>query len=58
MLDLDGADRDALVALVLAHAGAAFYHHLFQNDDTLKRMLPRRRVSSSPLPKEPSNDVV
>jgi cytochrome b561 len=48
-----------LVALVLAHAGAAFYHHLFQSDDTLKRMLPRRRqASSSPLPEEPSNDAV
>jgi cytochrome b561 len=48
-----------LVALVLAHAGAAFYHHLFQNDDTLKRMLPgRRRASSSPLPEETSNDVM
>lgn len=29
-----------LLALVLAHAAAAFYHHLFQNDDTLRRMLP------------------
>jgi cytochrome b561 len=32
-----------LVALVALHAGAAFYHHLFQRDDTLMRMLPRRR---------------
>lgn len=47
-----------LVALVLAHAGAAFYHHLFQNDDTLRRMLPSRRRASSPLPKESSNDAV
>ncbi|MDH7453406.1 cytochrome b [Luteimonas composti] len=31
-----------LVALVAAHAGAAFYHHLFQRDDTLLRMLPAR----------------
>jgi len=29
-----------LLLLVLAHAGAAFYHHLFQGDDTLRRMLP------------------
>lgn len=29
-----------LLALVLAHAAAAFYHHLFQNDATLTRMLP------------------
>jgi len=47
-----------LVALVLAHAGAAFYHHLFQNDDTLKRMLPGRRRPSSPPPEEPFNDAV
>ena len=33
-----------LVALVALHAGAAFYHHLFQRDDTLLRMLPRRRA--------------
>ncbi len=31
-----------LVALALVHAGAALYHHLFQRDDTLARMLPRR----------------
>jgi cytochrome b561 len=31
-----------LVALVVAHAGAAFYHHFFQRDATLTRMLPRR----------------
>lgn len=30
-----------LVLLVVAHAGAAFYHHLFQRDATLARMLPR-----------------
>ncbi|MEO8365715.1 MAG: cytochrome b [Pseudoxanthomonas sp.] len=35
-----------LVALVAAHAGAAFYHHYFQRDATLTRMLPRR---SSPI---------
>ena len=32
----------ALLALVAAHAGAAFYHHYFQGDATLTRMLPRR----------------
>lgn len=49
-----------LVALVLAHAGAAFYHHLFQNDDTLTRMLPRRsrRAAAPPTIEEPSNDPV
>ncbi len=31
-----------LVALVVAHAGAAFYHHYFQRDATLIRMLPQR----------------
>jgi cytochrome b561 len=31
-----------LIALALAHAAAAFYHHLFQQDATLRRMLPRR----------------
>ncbi|WP_166206587.1 cytochrome b [Cognatiluteimonas telluris] len=31
----------ALVVLALAHAAAAIYHHLFQRDDTLVRMLPR-----------------
>lgn len=30
-----------LIAMVLAHAGAAFYHHLFQRDATLARMLPQ-----------------
>lgn len=32
-----------LVVLVAMHAGAALYHHLFQNDDTLTRMLPGGR---------------
>jgi cytochrome b561 len=35
-----------LVALVALHAAAAFYHHIFQNDATLSRMLPRRRARS------------
>ncbi len=34
-----------LVVLVALHAGAAFYHHLFQRDDTLVRMLPRRKTA-------------
>jgi len=33
-----------LLALVIVHAAAAFYHHLFQQDATLTRMLPRRRT--------------
>jgi cytochrome b561 len=32
-----------LVALIALHAGAALYHHMFLRDDTLRRMLPRRR---------------
>ena len=40
----------ALIALVAVHAAAAFYHHLFQHDDTLARMLPRRRRAASPDP--------
>lgn len=32
-----------LIALVAAHACAALYHHLFQGDDTLRRMLPGYR---------------
>jgi cytochrome b561 len=30
-----------LILLTTAHAGAAFYHHIFQRDATLARMLPR-----------------
>jgi cytochrome b561 len=30
-----------LVGLALLHASAALYHHIFQRDDTLARMLPR-----------------
>jgi len=37
-----------LLGLVIAHAGAAFYHHLFQHDATLTRMLPRRRAHMQP----------
>jgi len=37
-----------LIALVAVHAAAALYHHLFQHDATLSRMLPRRRRASSP----------
>ncbi len=35
-----------LVALVALHVGAAFYHHIFLRDETLSRMLPRRRRTS------------
>ena len=36
----------ALIVLALVHAGAALYHHLFQRDATLARMLPRGWVDS------------
>ncbi|MBD9367437.1 cytochrome b [Xanthomonas sp. XNM01] len=36
-----------LVAVVLAHAGAALYHHFFQRDATLARMLPRGWLAAS-----------
>ena len=42
-----------LIALVAVHAAAALYHHMFQHDTTLTRMLPRRRAAStapSPVP--------
>jgi cytochrome b561 len=45
-----------LVALVAAHAGAAFYHHYFQRDATLLRMLPRRSprmVDNTPVAPAP-----
>ena len=45
-----------LVALVALHAGAAFYHHLFQRDATLARMLPRGWLPAD-SPKEPERDV-
>lgn len=32
-----------LVFVAAVHAAAAFYHHLFQHDDTLRRMLPGGR---------------
>jgi cytochrome b561 len=37
-----------LIALVLAHAGAALYHHFIQRDATLARMLPRRWLQTPP----------
>ena len=42
----------AMVVLVVAHAAAAFYHHLFQRDATLARMLPRGWLHA-PLPESP-----
>ncbi|MGY0799580.1 cytochrome b [Lysobacter sp. A286] len=44
-----------LLLLVLAHAGAAFYHHIFQGDETLRRMLPILRRSATPTEPLPEN---
>ena len=46
-LSLHEAGFWVLLALVVLHAGAAFYHHLFLEDATLRRMLPGRRPPSS-----------
>ncbi len=35
-----------LIAVVLAHAGAALFHHFIQRDQTLARMLPRGWLTS------------
>lgn len=43
----------ALILLALVHASAAIYHHLFQRDATLERMLPRGWLRVS----EESRDV-
>ena len=42
-----------LVVLVVLHAAAAFHHHIFRNDATLTRMLPRRRKPK--FPQEPDH---
>ncbi|QDW66927.1 cytochrome b [Luteimonas granuli] len=44
-----------LLLLVLAHAGAALYHHLFQGDDTLRRMLPALRRADAPTDPAPEH---
>ena len=52
-----------LIALALVHAAAAIFHHVFQHDATLARMLPRGwlRVPAaptfSPSPEEPRDAV-
>jgi cytochrome b561 len=42
----------ALIALVVAHAGAALHHHFIAKDDVLRRMLPRGRDTSTSLKAE------
>ncbi len=44
-----------LVALVAVHAGAALYHHLFQRDATLARMLPRGWLKTSVAASPPAS---
>ena len=44
-----------LLLLVLAHAGAAFHHHLFKGDDTLRRMLPSLRRADAPANPTPEH---
>lgn len=43
----------ALALLVVAHAGAAFYHHIFRRDATLARMLPRGWLRAGDAPHAP-----
>jgi cytochrome b561 len=48
----------ALVSLAVVHAAAALFHHLFQRDDTLVRMLPNgwlRAARSEPMIEENRN---
>ena len=45
-----------LVALVVLHAAAALWHHLIVRDETLARMLPRRRTRT-PEPEDPDHDA-
>lgn len=46
-----------LALLAAAHAGAAFYHHIFQRDATLARMLPKGwlRTGETALAASPAN---
>ncbi|MDE2406562.1 MAG: cytochrome b [Xanthomonadaceae bacterium] len=46
-----------LAALVLAHAGAALFHHLIQGDATLARMLPRGWLRTPTKPTQENPDV-
>jgi cytochrome b561 len=50
-----------LIAVALMHAAAAIYHHVFQHDATLARMLPRgwlRVPDATPPIAEERRDVV
>ena len=41
-----GVNATILSVLVLGHTGAGLYHHFFQKDDVLRRMLPFGKVKS------------
>lgn len=48
-----------ILALATVHAAAAFYHHLFLRDDTLRRMLPvRRRAATDTITNTAPEDPV
>ena len=44
-----------LIVLACVHAAAAIYHHLFQRDDTLARMLPRNWLQAPSTDRESSH---
>lgn len=44
--DVHAALNFLLAAVVAGHVGAALKHHLFDRNDVLRRMLPRRRAQS------------
>jgi len=46
-----------LVALVVVHAAAAFYHHMFRHDATLTRILPARSHAPDPVPVPESHNA-
>lgn len=44
-----------LFLLVGMHVAAALKHHLIDRDDTLRRMLPRGKMSQNPAPSNPTS---
>ena len=45
LAELHEALSIGLLLLIAGHAVAAFFHHFFHKDDTLRRMLPGRPVT-------------
>jgi cytochrome b561 len=41
-----GVNGKLLTVLVLGHSAAALYHHFWQKDNVLRRMLPFGKVSA------------